>query len=227
MTLAFWKNSSNFLTIYNFDDFDKIIQVEIPRGKWVWIQVEHNENYFGVHVEDQSGKIIKKGTDKTYHITGQNYRTNVNVQIGERFYGYIYGIQYFKNLQESKEPDQMSEPNSSNSSLLFYYKIGENLENLAVNDRIVHKPLEKSGDPFYDRIPFNPPSSNVQWGGVTCEEPNRILTLSKDSNLQLGISGSPSYLQIWIWQVTGKVLELKDSMSLEVVNGRLRCSIQG
>jgi hypothetical protein len=32
MTLAFWKNSSNYLTVFNMNDPEKNIQVEVPRG---------------------------------------------------------------------------------------------------------------------------------------------------------------------------------------------------
>lgn len=39
MTLAFWKNSSEYLSFYNFDDVtgERLIQVPVPRGQWIWI----------------------------------------------------------------------------------------------------------------------------------------------------------------------------------------------
>ena len=63
MTLAFYKNSSEFLTLFNFEDPTNSIQVEIPRGKWVWIQAEHTENYFGMEVRDQNKVVLRSGFD--------------------------------------------------------------------------------------------------------------------------------------------------------------------
>ena len=55
----------------------------------------------------------------------------------------------------------MEENSSTNTSLLFYYKAGENLENLAVNDRVLHEPLVLKSLLTYDRIPFNPALNEV------------------------------------------------------------------
>jgi hypothetical protein len=70
----------------------------------VWIQAEHNENYFGVHVVNQAGKILRRGSELVYHRSGQDFRTNPNAAIAKSFFGYIYGAQYYRELQSSKEP---------------------------------------------------------------------------------------------------------------------------
>lgn len=123
-----------------------------------------------------------------YHKSGSNFKTNSNVQIAEKFFGYIYGIQYFKVLSASKGPDLMQENSNSNSSLLFFYKVGENLENLAVNDRVMHEPLVLTTTPTYDRIPFETPLNDVQWDGVTCNDQSRILHLDENSKLETTIT---------------------------------------
>jgi hypothetical protein len=68
-------------------------------------------------------RIISKQTQVITHASRPNYYTAAkSVNIAPNFYGYIRGIQYFRNLQISKEPRYFAEKSSSNSSLLFYYK---------------------------------------------------------------------------------------------------------
>ena len=97
-------------------------------------------------------------------------------------------------LSASKGPDLMQENSSSNSTLLFFYKVGKDLENLAVNDRVMHEPLVLTSTPTYDRIPFETPLSDVQWDGVTCQDQNRILYLDEDSRLETTITRQAKYL---------------------------------
>lgn len=99
MTLAFFGNSSEFLTIYQLNDPSTRIQVKVPRGQWVWLTTEHSENYFSAFIEDMDRRVISKSTNLVGHKSAPNFRTSAKyVQIAPNFYGYILGLQYYKNL---------------------------------------------------------------------------------------------------------------------------------
>lgn len=63
------------------------------------------------------------------------------MKIAPHFYGYIKGVQYFKNLQIQKSPDYFTDASSTNTSLLFYFKFDQvsyedyEFQNLALNER--------------------------------------------------------------------------------------------
>jgi len=93
MTLAFFKKSNDFLTIYHFDDPTIKIEVKFPRGQWVWLQAEHNENYFSCFIEDKHKRVISRESTQIKHRSAPNYLTNSKyVLIAPNFYGYIKGI---------------------------------------------------------------------------------------------------------------------------------------
>jgi len=99
MTMAFKKESSDYLTIHHFDDPSVSIQVKFPRGQWVWLQAEHSENYFSAFIEDMNKRVISKESSLVRHPSAPNYKTNAKyAHIAPNFFGYIKAIQYFKNL---------------------------------------------------------------------------------------------------------------------------------
>ena len=99
MNFVFFKNSSDFLTIFHFDDPSVQIKVKFPRGQWVWLNAEHSENYFSAFIEDMDKRVISKSSTLIRHNSAPNFSTNAKyVHIAPNYYGYILGLQYFKNL---------------------------------------------------------------------------------------------------------------------------------
>ena len=97
--------------------------MKFPRGQWVWLQTEHSESYFSAFIEDINKRVISKETNFVYHRTSPSFLTNAEyVHIAPNYYGYIKGLQYYKNLQINKDAKYFEEATSSNSSLLMYYK---------------------------------------------------------------------------------------------------------
>jgi hypothetical protein len=193
MTLVFHKNSSDYLSIYNLDDPSIKIQVRVPRGQWVWLNTEHSESYFSAFIEDMDRRVISKETLLIRHNGAPNFKTNSKyVNIAPNYFGYIRGIQYFKNLQINKDAVYFDEASSSNSSLLFYYKFDqENMRNgrfsnlatfngatfypAVFNDTVVEvHPFDPSQQVvrarnkqmLIDRIPFKPRDNRFFTGDI-------------------------------------------------------------
>jgi hypothetical protein len=78
----------------------------------------------------------------------------------------------------------MLENQISNSSLLFFYKFGLNLNNLAQNARVLQFPVQNQSALKYDRMPFEAVQNDVQWDGVTCVDGKRILRLEDGANFK-------------------------------------------
>ena len=101
MTMKFAQDSNDYLSIYHFNDDSpsKTLKVKIPRGQWIWLQAEHSENYFSAYIQDMNQRIISKQTQVIKHASRPNFYTAAkSVNIAPNFYGYIRGIQYFRNL---------------------------------------------------------------------------------------------------------------------------------
>lgn len=76
MTLAFFGNSSEYLTIYQLNDPSTSIQVKVPRGQWVWLTTEHSEDYFSAFIEDMDRRVISKSTNLVRHKSAPNFSTS-------------------------------------------------------------------------------------------------------------------------------------------------------
>lgn len=98
MKLEFKKESNDFLTVSNFDDYsdERIAKVLVPRGQWIWISCVHQENYFSVFVRDYFGKVLHSHTKQIQHASAPNYKTSRNIAIANNYYGYIKGMKFWK-----------------------------------------------------------------------------------------------------------------------------------
>lgn len=136
--------------------------MKVPRGRWVWLVVEHSEYYFSARIEDMDKRLISHESNLVSHKTTPNFKTNSKyANIAPNFFGYIRGIQYYRNLQINKDPVYFQEATSSNSSLLFYFKFDRpNMElgqfkNLATDPLILVK-VAKFNDTVVEVNPYDP-----------------------------------------------------------------------
>ena len=95
--LEFEPDSSDKLTVTHLSQYRH--QVEFPRGEWIFIVSWHDATGFGIHVEDQNGKVYSSGRSMiSYTPRRASYATNSQVEIGKKFNGYIQDMKYFKGL---------------------------------------------------------------------------------------------------------------------------------
>ena len=65
----------------------------MPRGRWVWLVVEHSEDYFSARIEDMDKRLISHESNLIPHKTTPNFKTNSKyANIAPNFFGYIRGI---------------------------------------------------------------------------------------------------------------------------------------
>ena len=124
MKLEFKKESNDFLTVSNFDDYsdERIVKILIPRGQWIWLSCVHHENYFSIYVRDYFGKVLHSHTKQIQHAQTPNYKTSRNIAIGNNFFGYIKGIKIWKddaNL-ETRVEYFTDEADFGNNVLLYF-----------------------------------------------------------------------------------------------------------
>jgi len=123
--MQFEKESSDFLSITNFEDNsdNRKIKVEIPRGQWIWINCAHTQDYFAVYVKDYFGKVLHASSRQVRHAKTPNYKTSNQVRIANNFYGYIKGIKYYKDdAGISDNIDYFADSSDSNSNILLYFR---------------------------------------------------------------------------------------------------------
>ena len=76
--LEFAKESNDYLTVTNFDDYAeaRVVKVRIPRAHWVWISCAHREDYYSVYVRDYRGRVLHSASKRVAHSQTPNHRTS-------------------------------------------------------------------------------------------------------------------------------------------------------
>lgn len=126
LRLTFKRASTKFLTVTDLGDTTKEIQIEVPRGQWIYLHAEHTENDFTLYVRTYSGRVLRAYSKRVEHANKPNYKTSARVKLASNFYGYVRGVKHFKKKMSFTDPiDYFNEVFNSDRDLMLYYRLEE------------------------------------------------------------------------------------------------------